>query len=268
MTDALKVILGGNYVKADSESVSYSSPMNYSESKFSPYAGITYNFTPEYTGYMSYTSIFRPQPSVDESTGQVDDPIDGKSYEIGVKSAWLDNQLTGSIAIFRTEENNYPLRSSDGNPLNRKVGISDLRSQGIEVDLSGQLTKNINLTVGYAQFSLRDLKNGGQARTYNPNQTFNLLTTYTPEALPKLKLGAGLKWQGKIYRLDENFGTKVRQDAYALLNLMASYEITPNLTIQANGDNITDKKYLNSFTDGQAFYGEPANYTVALKFKY
>lgn len=57
LTDALKVILGGNYVKADSESVSYSSPMNYSESKFSPYAGITYNFTPEYTGYMSYTSI-------------------------------------------------------------------------------------------------------------------------------------------------------------------------------------------------------------------
>lgn len=125
LTDALKVILGENYVKADSESVSYSSPMNYSESKFSPYAGITYNFTPKYTGYMSYTSIFRPQPSVDESTGQVADPIDGKSYDI-----------------------------------------------------------------------------------------------------------------------------------------------TPNLTIQANGDNITDEKYLNSFTDGQAFYGEPAKYTVALKFKH
>ncbi len=124
LTDAVRVILGGNYVKADSESVSYSSPMNYSESKFSPYAGITYNFTPKYTGYMSYTSIFRPQPSVDESTGQVADPIDGKSFDI-----------------------------------------------------------------------------------------------------------------------------------------------TPNLTTQANGDNITDEKYLNSFNDGQAFYGEPAKHTVALKFK-
>ncbi|WP_416378549.1 hypothetical protein, partial [Acinetobacter pittii] len=24
-----------------------------------------YNFTPEYTGYMSYTSIFRPQTGID-----------------------------------------------------------------------------------------------------------------------------------------------------------------------------------------------------------
>lgn len=268
INDALKVILGGNYVKASSNGTSYGSAMHYDESKFSPYAGITYNFSPEYTGYMSYTSIFRPQTSVDEATDQVADPIEGKSYEIGIKSAWLDNTLTGTLAIFRTEENNYPLRSSDGNPLNRKVGISDLRSQGVEVGLSGQLTDSVNVSLGYTQFSLHDLKNGGAARTYNPNQTFNLLTTYTPTALPKLKVGAGLRWQDKIYRFDDTYNTTLRQGAYALLNLMASYEVSPNLTIQANADNITDQKYLNSFTDGQAFYGEPANYTVALKFKY
>ena len=37
---------------------------------------------------------------------------------------------------------------------------------------------------------------------------------------------------------------------------------------QANAKNVTDKKYLNSFPSGQAFYGEPANYTLAVKFKY
>ncbi|MCY6412720.1 TonB-dependent siderophore receptor [Acinetobacter sp. VNH17] len=268
LTDELKLTLGANYVKAKSEGVSYDAPMAYDESKVSPYAGITYNFSPEYTGYMSYTSIFRPQTSVDEATGKVADPIDGKSYEVGFKSVWLDNRLTGTLAVFRTEENNYPLRSSDGNPLNRKVGISDLRSQGVEVGLAGQLTNQVNVSLGYTQFSLRDLKNGGAARTYNPNQTFNLLTTYNPSLLPKLKVGAGLQWQGKISRFDENYGTSLRQGDYALLNLMASYEVTPQFTIQANADNVTDKKYLNSFTDGQAFYGEPANYTVAFKFKY
>ncbi|ENX36250.1 hypothetical protein F889_00412 [Acinetobacter colistiniresistens] len=268
LNDDLKLTLGANYVQAKSEGSSYNAPMNYSESKVSPYAGLTYNFTPEYTGYMSYTSIFRPQTSVDEATGKVADPIKGQSYELGFKSSWLDDKLTGTLAIFRTEENNYPLRATDGNPLNRKVAISDLRSQGVEVGLAGQLTDQVNVSLGYTQFSLQDLKNGGAARTYNPTQSFNLLTTYSPTQLPKLKVGAGLKWQSKISRLDPTYATYLQQSDYALINLMASYEVNPRFSIQANADNVTNKKYLNSFTDGQSFYGEPANYTVALKFKY
>lgn len=268
LNDDLKLTLGANYVQAKSEGTSYGSPMNYDESKVSPYAGITYNFTPEYTGYMSYTSIFRPQTSVNEATGKVADPIEGKSYEVGVKSVWLDDKLTGTFAIFRTEQNNYPLRSTDGHPLNRKVGISDLRSQGVEVGLAGQLTDQVNVSLGYAQFSLQDLKNGGAARTYNPTQTFNLLTTYTPVQLPKLKVGAGLQWQGKTSIFDNVKSAYLKQSDYALLNLMASYEVNQHFTVQANANNVTDKNYLNSFTYSQAFYGEPANYSVALKFKY
>ncbi|WP_224991823.1 TonB-dependent siderophore receptor [Acinetobacter pittii] len=268
LNEDLKLLLGANYVQAESKGESYSSPMSYRESKVSPYVGLTYNFTPEYTGYMSYTSIFRPQTGIDKDTNQALKPIEGKSYEMGVKSSWLDDRLTGTLSVFKTEQNNYPLRSSDGNPLNRKVPTSDLESQGVEVGLSGQITDNVNLSFGYAQFSIKDIKNGGEARTYNPNQTLNLLTTYTPPVLPKLKVGAGLQWQDGIKLYDSNVNSTIKQDAYALVNLMASYEVNDHITLQANGNNIFDKKYLNSFPDGQAFYGAPANYTVAVKFKY
>ncbi|ODL97928.1 TonB-dependent siderophore receptor [Acinetobacter pittii] len=268
LNEDLKLLLGANYVQAESKGESYGSPMSYSESKVSPYVGLTYNFTPEYTGYMSYTSIFRPQTGIDKNTNQALKPIDGKSYEMGVKSSWLDDRLTGTLSVFKTEQNNYPLRNSDGNPLNRKVPTSDLESQGVEVGLSGQITDNVNLSFGYAQFSIKDTKNGGEARTYNPNQTLNLLTTYTPPVLPKLKVGAGLQWQDGIKLYDSNVNSTIKQDAYALVNLMASYEVNDHITLQANGNNIFDKKYLNSFPDGQAFYGAPANYTVAVKFKY
>ncbi|WVV49796.1 TonB-dependent siderophore receptor [Acinetobacter baumannii] len=268
LNEDLKLLLGANYVQAESKGESYSSPMTYSESKVSPYVGLTYNFTPEYTGYMSYTSIFRPQTGIDKDTNQALKPIEGKSYEMGVKSSWLDDRLTGTLSVFKTEQNNYPLRNSDGNPLNRKVPTSDLESQGVEVGLSGQITDNVNLSFGYAQFSIKDTKNGGEARTYNPNQTLNLLTTYTPPVLPKLKVGAGLQWQDGIKLYDSNVNGTIKQDAYALVNLMASYEVNDHITLQANGNNIFDKKYLNSFPDGQAFYGAPANYTVAVKFKY
>lgn len=268
LNEDLKLLLGANYVQAESKGESYSSPMSYSESKVSPYVGLTYNFTPEYTGYMSYTSIFRPQTGIDKDTNQALKPIEGKSYEMGVKSSWLDDRLTGTLSVFKTEQNNYPLRNSDGNPLNRKVPTSDLESQGVEVGLSGQITDNVNLSFGYAQFSIKDTKNGGEARTYNPNQTLNLLTTNTPPVLPKLKVGAGLQWQDGIKLYDSNVNGTIKQDAYALVNLMASYEVNDHITLQANGNNIFDKKYLNSFPDGQAFYGAPANYTVAVKFKY
>ncbi|MDY7371481.1 TonB-dependent siderophore receptor [Acinetobacter oleivorans] len=268
LNEDLKLLLGANYVQAESKGESYGSPMSYSESKVSPYVGLTYNFTPEYTGYMSYTSIFRPQTGIDKDTNQALKPIDGKSYEMGVKSSWLDDRLTGTLSVFKTEQNNYPLRSSDGNPLNRKVPTSDLESQGVEVGLSGQITNNVNLSFGYAQFSIKDIKNGGEARTYNPNQTLNVLTTYTPSVLPKLKVGAGLQWQDGIKLYDSNVNSTIKQDAYALVNLMASYEVNDHITLQANGNNIFDKKYLNSFPDGQAFYGPSANYTVAVKFKY
>lgn len=268
LNEDLKLLLGANYVQAESKGESYGSPMSYSESKVSPYVGLTYNFTPEYTGYMSYTSIFRPQTGIDKDTNQALKPIEGKSYEMGVKSSWLDDRLTGTLSVFKTEQNNYPLRSSDGNPLNRKVPTSDLESQGVEVGLSGQITDNVNLSFGYAQFSIKDIKNGGEARTYNPNQTLNLLTTYTPPVLPKLKVGAGLQWQDGIKLYDSTVNSTIKQDAYALVNLMASYEVNDHITLQANGNNIFDKKYLNSFPDGQAFYGPSANYTVAVKFKY
>ena len=266
LNDDLKILLGANYVQAENDGISYSSSVAYDESKVSPYAGITYNFTPEYTGYLSYTSIFRPQTGAEVNKALK--PVEGESYEMGIKSSWLDEKLTGTFAVFRTEQSNYPLRSSDGNPLTRKVETSDLRSQGIEVGLAGQLTDQLNISFGYAQFSLKDLKNGGDTRTYNPNQTINLLTTYSIPALPKLKVGAALQWQDSTKLYDSSVDSTITQDAYALVNLMASYDLNKHISLQANANNVTNEKYLYSFPDGQAFYGAPANYSVAVKFKY
>ncbi|WP_425917601.1 TonB-dependent siderophore receptor [Acinetobacter sp. TSRC1-2] len=277
LNDDLKMILGANYIQADSKGSSYGTDMSYDEDKVLPYAGLTYNFTPEYTGYISYSSIFRPQ-TTRALDGSLNKPIEGESYEMGLKSSWLDDRLTGSMAIFRTEESNYPLRNSDGLPINRKVQVSDLRSQGYEFGLAGRLTDNLNVSFGYTLFSLKDLINGGKARTYNPNQMFNLLTTYTVPQLPQLKIGAGVQWQDKTYLdvpetadaaglVTQNAGT-IRQNAYALVNLMASYEINDHFTVQANANNITNEKYLFNFPDAQGFYAAPANYSLAVRYKY
>jgi len=274
--DDLKLLLGANYVQAESSGSSYGTDTVYDEDKVLPYAGLTYNFSPEYTGYLSYTSIFRPQ-TTKAMDGSLNKPIEGESYEVGVKSSWLDDKLTATMAVFRTEQSNYPLRDSDGIPTLRTTQVSDLRSQGYEFGLAGQLTDHFNLSFGYTQFSLKDLINGGDARTFNPTQSFNLLTTYQVPQLPKLKLGLGVQWQDQTY-LDVPEATAngvitqkagiIEQDAYALVNLMASYELNEHMTLQANGNNLTNEKYLFNFPNQQGFYGAPANYSVAVKFKY
>ncbi|MEQ1175607.1 TonB-dependent siderophore receptor [Acinetobacter lwoffii] len=276
LNDDLKLLLGANYVQAESSGSSYGKDTVYDEDKVLPYAGLTYNFSPEYTGYLSYTSIFRPQTTKADH-GSINKPIEGESYEVGVKGSWLDDKLTATMAVFRTEQSNYPLRDSDGIPTLRTTQVSDLRSQGYEFGLAGQLTDHFNLSFGYTQFSLKDLINGGDARTFNPTQSFNLLTTYQVPQLPKLKLGLGVQWQDQTY-LDVPEATTngvitqkagvIEQDAYALVNLMASYELNKHMTLQANGNNLTNEKYLFNFPNQQGFYGAPANYSVAVKFKY
>jgi len=276
LNDDLKLLLGANYVQAESSGSSYGTDTIYDEDKVLPYAGLTYNFSPEYTGYLSYTSIFRPQTTKADD-GSINKPIEGESYEVGVKGSWLDDKLTATMAVFRTEQSNYPLRDSDGIPTLRTTQVSDLRSQGYEFGLAGQLSDHLNLSFGYTQFSLKDLINGGDARTFNPTQSFNLLTTYQVPQLPKLKLGLGVQWQDQTY-LDVPEATAngvitqkagiIEQDAYALVNLMASYELNKHMTLQANGNNLTNEKYLFNFPNQQGFYGAPANYSVAVKFKY
>lgn len=276
LNDDLKLLLGANYVQAESRGSSYGKDTVYDEDKVLPYAGLTYNFSPEYTGYLSYTSIFRPQTTKADD-GSINKPIEGESYEVGVKGSWLDDKLTATMAVFRTEQSNYPLRDSDGIPTLRTTQVSDLRSQGYEFGLAGQLTDHLNLSFGYTQFSLKDLINGGDARTFNPTQSFNLLTTYQVPQIPKLKLGLGVQWQDQTY-LDVPEATTngvttqkagvIEQNAYALVNLMASYELNEHMTLQANGNNLTNEKYLFNFPNQQGFYGAPANYSVAVNFKY
>ena len=49
---------------------------------------------------------------------------------------------------------------------------------------------------------------------------------------------------------------------------MASYDLNEHVLFQVNGNNLTNEKYLTGLSGGQGYYGAPANYTVAVKFKY
>nr|WP_309564298.1 TonB-dependent receptor [Methylobacillus flagellatus] len=60
----------------------------------------------------------------------------------------------------------------------------------------------------------------------------------------------------------------MRQDSYAVLNVMASYDINRNWSTALNIYNLTDEKYLNSLYWTQSYYGAPRNAMLTLTWKY
>ncbi len=277
LSDELRLLLGVNYAQAKSAGNNYGSDASYDRAKVMPYAGLSYNLNPNYTVYTSYSTIFRPQSGLD-TQGNLIPPVDGKALELGLKGSWLKDRLTGSVAIFDTVQNNFPLRASDSAALVKRYQVGDLRTRGFELSLAGKINDQLNLSLGYTQVRLTDNETGEQTRTYLPSRSFNSMLTYQFAQLPALKVGAGLSWQDKVYQDITGsvytatavipYAGTIRQKGYALLNLMASYEVNSHVSLQLNADNVTNTKYLNSFPDGQGYYGAPANYTLGVKFKY
>ncbi|MFT4021221.1 MAG: TonB-dependent siderophore receptor [Acinetobacter sp.] len=261
--DKLKVILGVSHNQLDY--IAYQGAAKYQKNKLSPYAGITYNFTPQYTGYMSYTSIFLPNGSKIDTSGQAIGPKEGKSYEIGLKTSWLDRRLTGSFAVFRTTQDNYTVDSGQLSGATTLYNVYSVKAQGIELGLAGKVSDHLDVILGYTKYALKSRLNGADPSPNLPKQSFSLLTAYTLPQVPQLKLGVSVQWQDDIR---DTAYASIHQDAYALLNLMASYQLNDHILLQANANNVTDKKYLTGLSGGQGLYGAPANYTVAVKFKY
>jgi outer-membrane receptor for ferric coprogen and ferric-rhodotorulic acid len=85
-----------------------------------------------------------------------------------------------------------------------------------------------------------------------------------------LKVGGGLNWQSEIYGADITIapGNVVRftQGSYAVLNLMASYPFTDQLTASVNLNNVLDERYYTSTT--ASYYGTPREVRASLKYSF
>ena len=100
-----------------------------------------------------------------------------------------------------------------------------------------------------------------------PRKTLRLTTSWRVPVLPVLKLGASVKWQSDFERTDGAVVT--HQGGLALLDVVASYQITPQLGVTAKVENVTDRKVLNSLMwPNQTFHGAPRNGSVTLRWTY
>ena len=279
ITDDLKVILGvrdSSYEKEADDIYSAAVSKTDVNHELTPYAGVVYDLTETLSAYASYTDIFRPQ-SERYSSGQQIEPIVGKSYELGLKSELFDGRLNASAAIFKIEQDNLAVSTGlviPGSPTGELAyeASEGATSKGFEFEVSGELTPGWNIGGGFTQFDVEDA-DGKAVNTLYPTKLLRTFTTYRFAGdWSRLTIGGGVNWQDSIYTYATNPAgdqEKIQQDAYALVNLMARYDITDNLSAQINANNVTDEKYFDIFDAyGALTYGAPRSVTATAKYRF
>ncbi len=265
VADDLHWIAGARMLSADGDGLGYGSPHNTRvHGKVTPYTGLVYDLTPQWSLYTSWTEIFKPQYSLSVSGGVLQ-PLEGKSTEVGVKGRLLDERLTVTAAVFKTDQQNVaePAGIQGSQFVYRGA---DFKSRGVELEASGEALPGLELTGGYTFVRIEDA-NGDEARKYIPTHTVRGSLTYRLPTLPQARVGTRIQWQSGT-EVDTN--SNVRQDAYALVDLMASYDFDDHWSTSLNMNNVTDQKYLLSLyqSAGSTNYGAPRNLTASVTWKY
>ena len=190
-----------------------------------------------------------------------------------MKAAYLDGRLNASFSVFRIEQDNLgqvdPNNLVPGSINQQAYTAADgATSKGFEVELAGALTDNWNVLLGWSQFRAEDA-DGETVNSEFPRRTATLYTTYR---INKLTLGGGVNWESSNYTIANNpLGNpdKLKQDSFALANLMARYQITSDLQAQLNVNNLFDEKYYSQIGFySQYAYGAPRNVTASLRYDF
>ncbi|MFT3866949.1 MAG: TonB-dependent siderophore receptor [Nibricoccus sp.] len=264
LTNHLKGIAGLNAIRLKRDGTSiYGGGVNLDNEttkKVSPYAGLTYDLTSDLLAYASYSDIFQAQDQRDVN-GRFLAPMKGVNAEVGLKAEWLKRRLLTTVAVFDAKQ--IGLATEDGfDPVAQQsyYAPKDVKSRGLEFEVTGRVGPHTNLTAGFTRLKLTG-PDGNDIYEWVPRTIVSLRADTRLPFLPKLKFGAALRWQSDVFKK-----LAVRQDSYAIINTFAAYELTDAATLRLNVDNLADKKYLRTVQFG-AIYGAPRQFSLTLEYK-
>ena len=242
-----------------------------SGTEFIPYAGLIYQLNPEINLYASYTGFFEPQLTTDHNDNFID-PREGNQIEMGVKGSNLEGNLNWHAAVFRIEDTNRAY----ADPVNPgfSIPIGKARSEGFELEVSGQLFPRWDLTAGYAYTQtefVRDASSEGLTLSPDtPEHNVNLWSRYHFSDNPNQgwRIGAGVNAVSGIYAGSGDVQTE--QGGYTTVSALLGYQVNDNLDISLNGNNLTDKEYYSTVRGGSRhnYYGAPRNFMLTMDYSF
>lgn len=169
------------------------------DSAWSPRLGLVYKPIEAVALFANYSQSFAPNIGQD-ANGNFLEPEKAQGYEFGIK-AELTKKLFATLSYFDITKQNVATPVSPLDPF-VSVATGKQQSQGIELDISGEIAPNWNLIASYAYTNARVTEDNsipvGNRLPGSPYNAFGIWTTYQiPDGdLQGLGFGLGVNYVG------------------------------------------------------------------------
>lgn len=218
------------------------------DEKLTPKFGMVYKLTPSVSLFSNVAQSFMPQSSIASYIGDLP-PEESTAYEVGAKFD-LFNGVTSNITFFDIHKRNVLYTETIGDETYAKTA-GKVRSQGVEVDVAGSLTDNLNIIASYGYTNAKvidDPDYAGKPLPNVPRHTGSLFLTYDFNNVydsNTLTIGGG---GHALSRRSGTNGADYYLPGYAVADVFAAYKMKLQypVTLQVNVKNLFDKTYYTS----------------------
>jgi outer membrane receptor for ferric coprogen and ferric-rhodotorulic acid len=242
---------------------------------FTPFVGLMYRMNDRYSWYASYADIYSSNAISESTAGRLIGPAHGVNIETGIKAAWRDGAVNGSLALYRILQSDLPVEDLnateedlDRSPFCCSVS-RDARSRGAELETSGELRPGWLVGAGYT-YNVGWYPLGQNRPLVAPR---HLLKAWTSRQLPgelsRWTVGGSLEAQGRTltkgdFSCSPGECPDVIQKSYVVLDLRTAFQIDRSWQVALSLNNVFDRTYYDSIEpfEQRGFYGAPRNFTL------
>ena len=263
LADELQILIGGRFDTFDItvDDIKGGTSQSREDDEFSPRAGLIYKPAENTSWYISYSESFLPRSGEQykklTASSAALDPDVYENMEIGVN---YDIRPNLSLrASFFDNEQTIATRDESG----EGAEIVGLQVDGFELEVKGQVNDQLYMQLGYSNMD-GTTSSGGEPREI-PDHTLSLWTTY--QVNDQFGYGIGFTRQGDSNISNNKPGLILPE--YTRVDLAAYYDISEDLTVRLNIENLTDKVYFpHSHSTHQASVGEEVNARLSITSRF
>lgn len=269
LSDQFKLILGGRYDSFDIavDDLQANAEFSRKDEEISPRLGAIYKPAENVSIYASYSESFLPRSGDQFLTLDLNSestrPQSFENREIGAK--WdLHPGLSLTGAVFQLDRESYT--SVDPENSEQVIVIEGSKTEGAEIQLSGKVTNKWTFNTGYTYLDGRVDRVDGSGTSGNrtrqtPKHTFSLWSQY--EINDQIGIGAGATHQGSFFVREDN---SVEIPAFIRFDASAYYEVSDDLRLQVNIENLLDTDYFpDAHSNDNISTGAPLNARFSIR---
>jgi len=282
--EKLRLTLAGRYT--NSVTLGKTNTADIKDNVVTPRVGISYSIDQQTSVYGLYDQSYLPTAGAD-FYGNTFEPVKGKDIEFGIKKEWFGGKWISSLTAYQITKENVLTADLVNVVGNWQVQVGEIRTKGIEFDLTGEIIPGLNATLNYAFTDPKITKDQARPGVVNKEGTYlsgtvkniaNGWLSYrfkkTGSALNGFGLSGGVQYQTD--RFAGTLFTKPNFNDYIRFDAGASYQ-KGKVTFSGLVNNLLDRKLYTQGTipstpSNTSFYTWiyelPRNYRVSIAYKF